>query len=72
MMLVWNLKPRKFLKGESILDPGVKSKGIYIILEGEVSVSLKDNFTAGIMTYNEGSFFGDTFLINIDTDRKFT
>lgn len=61
----------RFESGEIIFSVGSMSDGIYIILKGTVSVSVIENDDIVLVTYSEGSYIGDHFLIGVETERSY-
>jgi signal-transduction protein with cAMP-binding, CBS, and nucleotidyltransferase domain len=53
----------RFVKGEIVAEKGMVSDGVFFILKGKISISHQYHSEVMIMNYEEGSFFGQNFLL---------
>ena len=62
--LAKSLIPRYYTKSEELFEIGSVSNGIYLILKGEVTFSMSTDKITPILSYKQGCFFGENFIID--------
>jgi len=59
------------MKDERIGTRNTPSKGIYLILKGDITAYLEPYGCIPIMTYSDGSFIGEQFFLNELVERDY-